>query len=189
MMSDPIRQAIGNFANLFVNEPKPSTKQDPIAEEPKRTLEADSLKLGGIPPAVQRKLKDFAAFAAAESEGKRQDGYSYKHVMDFIDKQGFGNVSGNIPADYSQYARQFAEYADQNLAKLGLRKLPATSPHDAPPGALVVLKPGAPGTAHPVAGDISVRTETGFANGGEVQYGRPGDFKPGDVLGVYIPAR
>ncbi len=189
-MSDPIRQAIGNFANLFVNEPKPATKQDLVPEEPKRMLEADSLKLGGIPPAVQQKLEAFAAFAAAKSAGQRPDGYSYKHVMDFIDKQGFGNVSvARIPDEYAAYARQFAEYADQNLATLGLRKLSVTNPYEAPPGALVVLKPGAPGTAHPVAGDISVRTGTGFANGGEVQYGRPGDFKPGDVLGVYIPAR
>lgn len=138
----------------------------------------------------QRRL---AQIARQRSANRRPDGRCYNHVWRFLQAVGsYGNVlRAGIPDQYSRYAKQFAQYADKNLEKLGLRKLPIDNPYEAPPGALVVVRPGAPGTGHPVAGDIAVADGNGrFFNGGEMRYGGPQNFPPGNkhVLGIYVPA-
>lgn len=134
-----------------------------------------------------------AQIARRRSANRRPDGRCYNHVWRFLQAVGsYGRLlRAGIPNQYSTYARQFAQYADKNLEKLGLRKLPIDNPYLAPAGSLVVVRPGAPGTRHPVAGDIAVADGKGrFFNGGEMRYGGPKNFPPGNkyVLGIYVPA-
>jgi hypothetical protein len=114
-------------------------------------------------------------------------------VADYLEKFGvkFGNFGAGAPALSGNYAKNFAELVDRDPAAYGLKKLALDNPYEAPPGAIVVVRPGTPGTAHPVAGDIAVATGQGwFANGGEMGYGGPQNFPPGNghVLGIYVPA-
>ncbi|MEB3284617.1 MAG: hypothetical protein VKN33_04965 [Candidatus Sericytochromatia bacterium] len=138
----------------------------------------------------QQRLTQIARHASAN---RRPDGRCYNHVWRFLQAAGsYGHLLRfGIPNQYSRYARQFAEYADKNLAKLGLRRLPIDNPYLAPAGALVVVRPGAPGTGHREAGDIAVADGRGrFFNGGEMGYGGARNFPPGNkhVLGIYAPA-
>lgn len=120
--------------------------------------------------------------ARADSIGKYPDGRCYEHVADYIDATGYGAIPVNgfnsmIPSAYWSYAYQFAEYANANLAKLGLTKLSLTNPYQAPKGAIVVVRAGTPGTSHPIAGDIAIATggsNSVFYNGGEMGYGEIG---------------
>ncbi|MEB3198576.1 MAG: peptidoglycan-binding protein [Candidatus Sericytochromatia bacterium] len=141
---------------------------------------------------ADQQMKNMLEVAKRHSVGKRPDGWCYMHVWNYIERSGYGNMPGEgIPDSHATYAKQFAEYADANLARLGLRKLALDNPYKAPPGAIVVVRPGTPGTAHPIAGDIAIATGQGwFANGGEMGYGGPGNFPPGNklVLGIYVPA-
>lgn len=139
-----------------------------------------------------QQMRHMLNHAVARSAGKRPDGMCYMHVWSFIERMGYGNMPGvEVPWSHGREARQFAEYANANLSKLGLRKLTLDNPYKAPPGAIVVVRAGTPGTAHPTAGDIAIATGRGwFANGGEMGYGGPGNFPPGNnlVLGIYVPA-
>jgi hypothetical protein len=140
---------------------------------------------------AQKQMAKLLEEAKTASADLNPDGLSYMHVMNFIEKVGYGKIDVNaIPGEYSVYARQFAEYADKGLNALGLRKLDITNPYQAPAGALVVMRPGTPGTGHPTAGDISVAGGDGaFYSGGKMSYGKPADYPPGNrhVLGVYVP--
>ncbi len=97
----------------------------------------------------------------------------------------------SIPDDFGALAHQFADYVDAGHAgALGLRRLDLHSPYDAPAGAIVVVRAGSPGTAHPTAGDISIAAGNGvFYNDGNMSYGGPDRFPAGNdfVLGIYVP--
>lgn len=144
------------------------------------------------PALARRDMANLLAEARAGSAGRRPDGYCYMHVWRFIERAGYGHMpSQGIPDSHATYAKQFASYADAHLQSLGLRKLALDNPYDAPAGAIVVVRPGTPGTAHPTAGDIAVADGQGrFFNGGEMGYGGRASFPPGNrhVLGIYVPA-
>lgn len=138
-------------------------------------------------------LARLAELATRHSQGRDPDGMCYTHVADYLEKFGlkFGRFGAGAPALSGAYAKNFAEIVDADPAAYGLKKLALDNPYDAPPGAIVVVRPNTPGTAHPVAGDIAIATGKGwFANGGEMGYGGPGNFPPGNghVLGIYVPA-
>ncbi|MEB3220865.1 MAG: hypothetical protein VKS61_02190 [Candidatus Sericytochromatia bacterium] len=142
---------------------------------------------------AKSEMERLAQLAMQKSQGKRPDGMCYSHVADYLEKFGakFGQFGAGAPALSGSYAKNFAEIVDANPAAYGLKKLALDNPYEAPPGAIVVVRPGTPGTAHPVAGDIAVATGQGwFANGGEMGYGGPQNFPPGNnhVLGIYVPA-
>lgn len=160
-------------------------------EEPPAGIEA--VDLAGLTNDAKAELARFASLAMRESQGRRPDGLCYTHVADYLEKFGvkFGRFGAGAPPLSGEYAKNFAELVDANPAAYGLKKLALDNPYDAPPGAIVVVRPGTPGTAHPVAGDIAVATGQGwFANGGEMGYGGRGNFPPGNdyVLGIYVPA-
>jgi hypothetical protein len=108
-----------------------------------------------------------------------------------------GSSLPSVPDAYGTYAHQFADYmnakganGETNASRLGLQKLPITNPYDAPPGSIVVVRHGTPGTANPVAGDIVVVGKNGqFYNDGNMGYGGSQNFPKGNtyVLGVYAP--
>jgi hypothetical protein len=160
------------------------TAQEPVA--PAQAVPDES-------EAARKAREQLAQVARRASSGRRPDGRCYKHVWRFLTwVGGYGKVvQKGIPASHARYARQFAELVNRNPAAYGLRKLALDNPYMAPPGAIVVVRPGTPGTAHPVAGDIAVADGNGrFFNGGEMRYGGPGNFPPGNrhVLGIYVPA-
>ncbi len=142
--------------------------------------------------AGRAQLAELLRAAQADSRGQRPDGHCYEHVWNYIAKTGFGKFPAvGIPDSHARYARQFAELVDQDPARFGLKRLPIDNPYDAPPGAIVVVAPGTPGTRHRTAGDIAVASGRGdFYNGGEMGYGGRGNFPPGNrhLLGIYVPA-
>lgn len=145
----------------------------------------------------QRQMRRLLDVARAGSAGKPIDGFCYLHVSTYIATVGYGAIKPGgfqaaIPPAYYAEARMFAAYANRgaNARRLGLQRLPITNPYLAPPGAIVVVRAGTPGTHHPTAGDIAVVGGSGhFYNGGEMRYGGPGKFPPGNdfVLGIYVP--
>ena len=128
--------------------------------------------------------------ANAMSGGKRPEGYCLGAVQNMLARVHYGNA-GAIPR--FPYAHDFADFLnrDGNAAKYGLKRLNINNPYEAPPGSIVVVRAGTPGTHNPVAGDIVVSMGGGrFLNDGEMGYGGSGNFYPGNnyVLGVYAPA-
>ena len=145
----------------------------------------------------RQQMQAMLDFARRDSVGRRPDGYCYSHVADYIDRVGYGNIpkwgfNANIPSSHWSEARQFAEYLNKNgnADRLGLKRLDLDNPYDAPPGAIVVVRAGTPGTGHPTAGDIAIKGEgNAFYNGGEMTYYGSNNFWPGNnyVLGIYVP--
>lgn len=93
------------------------------------------------------------------------------------------------------YAHQFGDWLNQgnNAAKVGLKKLNITNPYQAPPGAIVVVPYGAPGTSMPGAGDISIAAGNGqFINDHlNENYGGSAaawNASGAQVVGIYVPA-
>lgn len=139
-------------------------------------------------PEAQKQMADLLATAKANAEGKRPAGMCLKAVQDYIDQSPYG--AEKVPR--LPEARNFAEHLNQgnNAEKMGFEKLDIDNPYDAPPGAIVVVRAGTPGTSHPTAGDIVVKGEGDkFYNDGEMGYGGPQNFPKGNdfVLGVYVP--
>jgi hypothetical protein len=142
--------------------------------------------------AGRRARAALARVAKRASAGRRPDGRCYNHVWKFLSWIGsYGRVvQRGIPASHADYAKQFAYLVNPNPAAYGLRKLNLDNPYMAPEGAIVVVRPGTPGTGHPTAGDIAIADGNGrFYNGGEMGYGGPRNFPPGNrhVLGIYVP--
>ncbi|MEB3198584.1 MAG: hypothetical protein VKP62_15410 [Candidatus Sericytochromatia bacterium] len=170
--------ATGVASRAFRTKPAPLAGVDP------------NLPLSGD---AKGEMANLAQLAIQKSQGKRPDGMCYSHVADYLEKFGvkYGAFGANAPALSGAYAKNFAELVDADPARYGLKKLALDNPYQAPPGAIVVVKPNTPGTSHPVAGDIAIATGQGwFANGGEMGYGGPQNFPPGNghVLGIYVPA-
>ena len=137
-------------------------------------------------------MANLARVAQSYAGGRAPGGWCLKKVEDYLDQVSYGGIGhGNIPR--FPYAHDFADYLNSGdrYRSLGLRKLDITNPYDAPPGSIVVVRAGTPGTHNPVAGDIVVKGYGDhFYNDGEMGYGGPQNFPPGNdyVLGVYEPA-
>ena len=140
------------------------------------------------------------AEAAAGSVGYAPDGRCYSHVADFIDATGYGDIDKGgfndaIPSAYWSEAHMFADYLNtgDHAEDLDLKNIAAecgNNPYNAPPGAIVVVAAGAPGTAHPTAGDIAVKGDGDiFYNGGEMSYGPKDSFPTDKCLGIYVPVK
>jgi len=125
--------------------------------------------------------------AKVNSVGKYPDGRCYSHVADYIDAVGYGGIlkggfNDAIPPEYWAEAHDFADYLNQgsNAADLDLKNIQrdcGNNPYNAPEGAIIVVAAGAPGTANPTAGDITVKGKgTALYNGGEMSYGPAADF-------------
>lgn len=152
---------------------------------------------GAISPASQAQMNAMYSHARSQSLGYAPDGRCYYHVANFIDAVGYGHIgvygfNAAIPSNYHAEARMFAEYLNQNgnAERLGMRRLNLDNPYEAPAGAIVVVRAGTPGTAHPTAGDIAIAGGNGeFYNGGMMGYGGSANFYPGNtyVLGIYVP--
>jgi len=138
-------------------------------------------------------MASLVSVARRGANGRSPAGRCYAAVTNYLLRSGYANIAESpLPWEYSRYARHFADFANEgdNAAVLGLRRLPLDNPYDAPPGAVVVVRAGSPGTRHPKAGDISIAAGGGrFFNDGEMTYGGPERFPPGNdfVLGVYVP--
>lgn len=170
------------------DNPVATEQQAPVSENTATSSTSNEISAEG------RNQMDQLLQAAIEgSGGKRPKGRCYEMVWNYICQAGYGKMPAvDVPSDYSAYARNFAEYANEgdNAAQLGLRRLDIDNPYEAPPGSLVVVRPGTPGTAHPVAGDIAIVGQDGaLYNDGEMSYGGSENFPPGNdyVLGIYTP--
>ena len=149
------------------------------------------------------------SIAKSHAAGRPCLGHCYMAVANYIDEAGFGGIrkkgmqgdfNDQIPPQYWRYARHFADFVNQgdNAAKLGLENLQLSNPYDAPPGSIIVVRPGTPGTANLVAGDIVVKGEgTALWNDGAMSYHGKAGFPVGAhacgghrcVMGVYVPTR
>ncbi len=152
---------------------------------------------GTISANAQAQMNRMYSHSRANSLGRSPDGRCYFHVANYIDAVGYGLIgvggfNAAIPSAYWAEARQFGEYLNMNgnAARLGMRRLNLDNPYNAPAGAIVVVRPGTPGTAHPTAGDIAIAGGNGeFYNGGMMGYGGSANFFPGNtyVIGIYVP--
>ncbi|MEW5855601.1 MAG: peptidoglycan-binding protein [Myxococcota bacterium] len=146
---------------------------------------------GPISAQGRRDMRNLVQRALAGGAGRRPMGWCLKRVQDYLQAGHYGGIGGGkMPR--LPYARNFAEYLNEGrrYARMGLRKLNIDNPYKAPPGSIVVVRPGTPGTSHPTAGDIVVAVGGGrFINDGEMGYGGPQNFPKGNnyVLGVYAP--
>ncbi len=141
---------------------------------------------------ASRQMRDMVKVAASIAAGRRPMGRCLYAVQNMLDRATYGRAGhGHIPR--LPMAKDLAHYLNEGnrYASLGLKRLHITNPYDAPPGAIIVVRAGTPGTHHPTAGDVVVR---GYGdhmyNDGEMGYGGRGNFRPGNdyVLGVYVPA-
>jgi hypothetical protein len=153
----------------------------------------------------EKEMQTLLAQAKKNADGKRPLGWCYKQVKEDIAEVGYGNIAKQgdtsqlkpLPASDQGYAHDFADYMNAKAANgqtnadnLGLQKLPITNPYDAPPGSIIVVRAGTPGTRNPVAGDIVVAGGGGkFYNDGNMGYGGSKNFPKGNtyVLGIYAP--
>jgi hypothetical protein len=153
----------------------------------------------------EAQMQALLAQAKANADGKKPLGHCYHVVKEDIDEVGYGGITKQgdtafpkqIPGSDQEYAHQFADYMNAtaangqtNASNLGLQKLPITNPYDAPPGSIIVVRAGTPGTRNPVAGDIVVAGGGGkFYNDGNMGYGGSQNFPAGNnyVLGIYAP--
>jgi peptidoglycan hydrolase-like protein with peptidoglycan-binding domain len=152
--------------------------------------------VGGISAQGREQMRKLLEYAEANNTGASR-GQCFEYVWKYMTSNGsgYGKIRNynDAPDMPSTYARNFAEYmnANGNAERWGLRKLNITNPYDAPKGAIVVVAPGSPGTAHPTAGDIAIAAGNGrFLNDGpNMSYGDPASFlrNGGRVLGVYVP--
>jgi hypothetical protein len=154
---------------------------------------------GGQPGTVSEKGRDqmrrIIAYGDSHNSGV-SGGRCFEFVWRYLAESGYGLIDefNDAPDMPSDFARDFADYmnVNGNAARWGLQRLPLDNPYDAPPGAVVVVAPGSPGTAHPVAGDISIAAGGGrFINDGpNMGYGgSAAAFVNGGgvVLGIYVP--
>ena len=139
--------------------------------------------------AAHKMMRNLVAVAERGAGGKRPQGRCLEAVQNYLDATHYGKAH-QVPR--FPVAHDFADFLnrDHNARKLGLERLNILNPDDAPPGAIIVVRAGTPGTHHPTAGDIVVRGHGDHLyNDGEMGYGGPGNFPRGNnfVLGVYVP--
>ncbi len=165
-------------------------------------VSGESALTSGTSATVAKQMRALLATARSNASGRQPGGHCYAVVAKDIDTVGYGKIPAQalgavgslpaIPAAYRNYAHEFADYlnAGNHAAALGLKRLHLDNPYNAPAGAIVVVRAGAPGTANPVAGDIAIAAGNGaFFNDGEMTYGGAPRFPDGNdfVLGVYVP--
>jgi hypothetical protein len=149
------------------------------------------IRPGAISPQGQAQMRKLEQIAKGYASGRRPEGWCLKKVEDYLQTTSYGKIGhGNIPR--FAYAHDFADYLNQGqrYKSLGLQKLHIDNPYKAPPGSIIVVRAGTPGTANPVAGDIVVKGYGDhFYNDGEMGYGGSGNFPKGNnyVLGIYAP--
>ncbi len=150
------------------------------------------VSMGNVSGSAKAQMAALVRTAIAGAAGRSPQGWCLKRIGDYLDQISYGGIGrGALPR--MPYAKNVAEYlnAGDRWKSMGLKRLNIDNPYEAPAGAIVVVRPGTPGTAHPTAGDIVVAAGGGrFLNDGEMGYGGSGNFPPGNnyVLGVYIPA-
>lgn len=181
--------------------PMPAPSKAPAGDATEATDAGAKPNAGDAAPAQQgtsaqglKQMADVLAYAEKNNSGASK-GRCFEYVWKYLTTSGYGSLDDytDAPDMPSAYARNFAEYmnANGNAAKWGLRRLPLDVPHDAPPGAVVVVAAGSPGTSHPTAGDIAIAAGGGrFVNDGpNMSYGPRAAFKSngGRVLGIYAP--
>ncbi|MGH7279908.1 MAG: hypothetical protein ACRELY_00155 [Polyangiaceae bacterium] len=158
-----------------------------------------------ISAAGEQQMQALLARARRNVGNKRPLGKCYHQVKLDIQEVGYGSIPKQtangqlrpLPGSDQGYAHDFADYMNArgangqtNAQSLGLQKLPITNPYDAPPGSIIVVRAGTPGTRNPVAGDIVVAGGNGkFYNDGNMGYGGSKNFPAGNnyVLGIYAP--
>jgi peptidoglycan hydrolase-like protein with peptidoglycan-binding domain len=150
---------------------------------------AHSNGVDGISARGRQQMEALMNVAKAGSAGRRPDGMCLKHVGDFLDRVSYGKI-GHGAAPRLPMAKDFGNWLNANYKSKGLKKLNLDNPYKAPPGAIVVVRAGTPGTHHPTAGDIVVVGKNGhFYNGGEMGYGGSQNFPKGNhhVIGIFVP--
>ena len=133
-----------------------------------------------------QQLQALLDIAQRHSAGKRPDGKSLWHVSRWLQKTAYANI-GNGQAPRFLLTKHYGAWLIDHQRALGLRKLELDNPYKAPPGAILVLRPG---TRHFPTGDIAVVGRGGhFYNGGERDYGGPLYFPRGNkhVVGIFVP--
>jgi peptidoglycan hydrolase-like protein with peptidoglycan-binding domain len=143
----------------------------------------------GISAKGRHQMEALLNIAQRDSAGKRPDGKCLWHVGNYLDRTAYGKV-GNGQSPRLPMARDYGNWLNQHYKEKGLKKLNLDNPYKAPPGAIVVVRAGTPGTHHPTAGDIVVVGKNGhFYNGGEMGYGGSQNFPKGNhhVIGIFVP--
>jgi hypothetical protein len=168
----------------------------PKKDEPPKLSPTAAAIEATLSPEAKAQMAKLVDYAARHNSGSSH-GRCYEWVYNkFLMKVGLGKILPGhdiLPQAYSKVAHQFADFLnkDDNAHKLGLRKLDIKSPYDAPPGAIVVVAAGSPGTFDPKAGDISIAAGNGhFINDGpKMTYGDPDKFlaNGGVLLGAWVP--
>ncbi|MFL5357562.1 peptidoglycan-binding protein [Archangium sp.] len=145
---------------------------------------------GSISAQGRKQMEALLHVAQQGSAGRRPDGLCLKHVGDFLDRTSYGKI-GHGAAPRLPMAKDFGNWLNAHYKEKGLKKLNLDNPYKAPPGSIVVVRAGTPGTHHPTAGDIVVVGRNGhFYNGGEMGYGGSQNFPKGNhhVIGIFAPA-
>ncbi len=147
----------------------------------------------GVSADAAQQMERLVSYAMSHHQGASL-GDCFRFVWKYITAVGYGKIRNynDCPDMPSGYARNFAEYMNAGNAKRwGLKRISASTPYDAPRGAIVVVGPGTPGTRHAYAGDIAVARGNGlFVNDGpNMSYGPAGSFlrDGGWLMGVYVP--
>ncbi|HLL01725.1 MAG TPA: peptidoglycan-binding protein [Myxococcaceae bacterium] len=143
----------------------------------------------GISARGRQQMQALLDIAQRNSAGKNPDGRCLWHVNNWLDRTTYGQI-GNGQSPRMPLARNYGDWLNNNYQSLGLKKLDIDNPYQAPPGAIIVVRPGTPGTRHPTAGDIVVMGNNGrMFNGGEMNYGGPQNFPRGNrhVIGIFVP--
>lgn len=125
--------------------------------------------------------------AQRHSAGKRPDGKSLWHMSSWLSKTAYAHIGNGSSPRFLQ-TRHYGDWLASNHEALGLRKLELDNPYKAPPGAIVVLRPG---LRYVHADDVAVAGgNCSFYNGGEKDYGGPLYFPKGNpyVVGIFVPA-
>jgi hypothetical protein len=133
-------------------------------------------------------------YAERKARGEKATGLCLNAVMEVLDGNRF--PGHKVPNPLTE-AYQFAEKVDaKEPGYYGLEKIkaPSSGPGTVdltavPPGAIIVVAAGAPGTSHPTAGDISIKGngKDEFFNDHAMSYGDATKFPAGKLLGIYVP--
>jgi hypothetical protein len=148
-----------------------------------------------ISPAGRTQMSALVDWGMKHNTGK-SGGRCYEYVWKYITQngKGYGKIFKWTDAHgiRPEYARNFADFflIPKNAQRWGLQQLKdIKNPYDAPVGSIVVVWAGAPGTAHPVAGDIAIARGNGkFINDGpNMSYGPKASFPANKLAGVWVP--
>jgi hypothetical protein len=146
----------------------------------------------GMPPQAKKALGEMqrlARTAEAMYGDKTPNGMCAQAVRTILDAGNFaGADAGRNRGSLGLYgAKDYGEYWNNGgAAKDGLERLDITNPYDAPPGSIIVIKPGH--NANSTWGDINIAVGNGrFINDGNMQLASEASWGPGDLLGVYAP--